>query len=59
MLEGAVLAIAGRWEPFSTGRGHITPERIDEMSRLSCASGIALAPLFDAAGLWPEEASAR
>jgi predicted amino acid dehydrogenase len=59
MLEGAVLAVAERWEPFSTGRGQITPERIDEMARLSCASGIALAPLFDAAGLWPEEASAR
>ena len=59
MLEGAVLAIAGRFEPFSAGRGRITPERVDEMSRLSCASGIALAPLFDAAGLWPEEESER
>jgi fatty aldehyde-generating acyl-ACP reductase len=54
-LEGAVLAIAGRVEPFSTGRGRITPERVDEMSRLSCASGVTLAPLFDAAGLWREE----
>lgn len=58
MLEGAVLAIAGRIEPFSIGRGHITPERVDEMSRLSCASGIALAPLFNAEGLWPEEETA-
>jgi predicted amino acid dehydrogenase len=31
LLEGAVLAIAGRFEPFSTGRGRITPERVDEM----------------------------
>lgn len=55
MLEGAALAIAERFEPFSTGRGNITPERVDEMSRLSRASGIMLAPLFDGAGLWPEE----
>jgi fatty aldehyde-generating acyl-ACP reductase len=57
LLEGAVLAIAGRFEPFSTGRGRITPERVDEMLRLSCASGVTLAPLFDAAGLWREESA--
>jgi len=57
LLEGAVLAIAGRFEPFSTGRGRITPERVDEMLGLSCASGVTLAPLFDAAGLWQEESA--
>jgi fatty aldehyde-generating acyl-ACP reductase len=58
ILEGAVLAMAGRFEPFSVGRGRITPERVDEMWRLAAAHGVRLAPLFDAAGRWPEEAIA-
>lgn len=57
MLEGAVLAIARRFEAFSVGRGRITPARVDEMWRLASASGVTLAPLFDSAGVWPEEAA--
>lgn len=55
LLEGAVLAMAGRFEPFSAGRGRITPERVDEMLRLSDSLGVRLAPLFDGGGLWLEE----
>jgi fatty aldehyde-generating acyl-ACP reductase len=55
MLEGMVLAIAGRFEPFSTGRGRITPGRVEEMWRLAGECGVSLAPLFDATGPWPEE----
>jgi len=55
MLEGIVLAIAGRFEPFSTGRGRITPARVEEMWRLSGTCGVSLAPLFDGTGLWSEE----
>jgi fatty aldehyde-generating acyl-ACP reductase len=55
MLEGAVLAMAGRYEAFSTGRGRITPHRVQEMWQLATACGMSLAPLFDRAGLWPEE----
>jgi fatty aldehyde-generating acyl-ACP reductase len=55
MLEGAVLALASRFEPFSSGRGRITPERIEEMWRLAEGTGVAVAPLFDGRGLWPEE----
>jgi fatty aldehyde-generating acyl-ACP reductase len=55
MLEGAVLAIAGRFEPFSAGRGRITPERVEEMWRLAGTCGVSLAPLFDSVGIWPEE----
>lgn len=54
MLEGMVLAMSRRFEPFSSGRGHITPARMEEMWRLAAASGVNLAPLFDHAGLWPE-----
>ena len=55
MLEGMVLAIARRFEAFSVGRGRITPTRVEEMWRLASASGVTLAPLFDSAGVWPEE----
>jgi predicted amino acid dehydrogenase len=55
MIEGAVLAMAGRFEAFSTGRGRITPGRVQEMWHLATACGVSLAPLFDRAGVWPEE----
>jgi len=55
MIEGAVLGMAGRFEAFSTGRGRITPDRVQEMWRLATACGVSLAPLFDRAGVWPEE----
>ena len=55
ILEGMVLALAGRYESYSRGRGNITPERVDEMWRLASRCGVALAPLFDGAGVWPEE----
>jgi predicted amino acid dehydrogenase len=58
MLEGAVLAIAGRFESFSVGRGRITLDRIDEMWSLATACGVSPAPLFGAGGLWPEEVAA-
>jgi fatty aldehyde-generating acyl-ACP reductase len=58
MLEGAVLAMAVRFEPFSVGRGRITPERIAEMWQLAVACGVSLAPLFGADGVWPEELAA-
>jgi fatty aldehyde-generating acyl-ACP reductase len=58
MLEGLVLAMVGRFEPFSTGRGRITPGRVDEMWRLAGQCGVSLAPLFDGAGLWAEERAA-
>jgi predicted amino acid dehydrogenase len=55
ILEGAVLALAGRFEPFSQGRGFITAERIEVMWSLATAHGVRLAPLFDAGAVWPEE----
>jgi fatty aldehyde-generating acyl-ACP reductase len=58
VLEGAVLAMAGRFEAFSVGRGRITPARVEEMWELARKCGVSLAPLFDGAGAWPEEAAA-
>lgn len=54
MLEGALLALAGRFEPYSRGRGNITPGRIDEIWALAGRHGISPAPLFNGEGLWPE-----
>jgi fatty aldehyde-generating acyl-ACP reductase len=50
LLEGMALALEGRFEPFSEGRGRITPERVEEMERVAARHGIFLAPLYNAQG---------
>jgi predicted amino acid dehydrogenase len=50
LLEGMALALEGRFEPFSQGRGFITPERVEEMERIAARHGIYLAPVYNADG---------
>ena len=50
LLEGMALALARRFEPFSQGRGFITPERVEEIETIAASHGIYLAPLFNAEG---------
>ena len=50
LLEGVALALEGRFEPFSKGRGAITPERVKEMETIAARHGIYLAPLYNADG---------
>ena len=50
LLEGMTLALEGRFEPFSEGRGFITPERVEEMERMANRHGIRLAPLYNGDG---------
>ncbi|HYS54637.1 MAG TPA: hypothetical protein VER58_12840 [Thermoanaerobaculia bacterium] len=50
LLEGIALALEGRFEPFSQGRGSITPERVEEMQTIAARHGIYLAPLYNADG---------
>jgi len=50
LLEGIALALEGRFEPFSKGRGAITPERVEEVERIAARHGIRLAPLYNADG---------
>ena len=50
LLEGMALALEGRFEPFSQGRGHITPERVEEIEAIAARHGIYLAPLYNADG---------
>jgi fatty aldehyde-generating acyl-ACP reductase len=48
LLEGMALALEGRFEPFSQGRGHITQERVTEIESIAARHGIRLAPLYNA-----------
>jgi fatty aldehyde-generating acyl-ACP reductase len=50
LLEGMALALERRFEPFSQGRGFITPERVAEIETISARHGIFLAPLYNADG---------
>lgn len=50
LLEGMALALDGRFEPFSQGRGYITPERVEEIERIAGRHGIDLAPLYNGDG---------
>ena len=50
LLEGMALALEGRFEPFSQGRGFITQERVEEIVAVATKHGIYLAPLYNADG---------
>jgi hypothetical protein len=50
VMEGMVLALERRFEPFSQGRGLITPERVQEIESIAARHGIHLAPLYNARG---------
>ncbi len=50
LLEGMALALEGRFEPFSRGRGFITPERVAEIEAIAARHGIRLAPVYNADG---------
>jgi fatty aldehyde-generating acyl-ACP reductase len=50
LLEGMALALEGRFEPFSRGRGSITPQRVEEIEVIAARHGMCLAPLYNADG---------
>ena len=50
LLEGMALALEGRFEPFSQGRGFITEARVHEMVAIAARHGIYLAPLYNSDG---------
>jgi predicted amino acid dehydrogenase len=50
LLEAMALALEGRFEPFSRGRGGITPARVEEIESIAAKHGIHLAPLYNADG---------
>jgi len=55
LLEGIVLALERRYEPFSQGRGNITPQRIEEIYAIAARHGFVPAPFFNHRGLWPNQ----
>jgi predicted amino acid dehydrogenase len=57
LLEGMALALERRFEPFSQGRGFITPERVEEIQNVAARHGIYLAPLYNADGPVADEIS--
>jgi fatty aldehyde-generating acyl-ACP reductase len=59
LLEGVLLALEGRYESFSQGRGNITSGRIDEIWAIAQRHGFVLAPFFNGDGLWPEYPAAQ
>ncbi len=50
LLEGMALALERRFEPFSCGRGSITPERVNEIEAIASRHGIYLAPFYNSLG---------
>jgi fatty aldehyde-generating acyl-ACP reductase len=52
LLEAIVLAFENRFESYSTGKGLITPEKIEEIYHSGLKHGIELAPFFNSRGLW-------
>src|SRR6267378_117783 len=59
LLEGMALALEGRFEPFSQGRGFITQERVEEIETIAARHGIYLAPLYNAEGPLEDGLDAR
>jgi fatty aldehyde-generating acyl-ACP reductase len=55
LLEGVALAMEKRFEPFSKGRGLITPRRVDEIWQIAQKHGIGLPPLFNSKGSVEED----
>jgi fatty aldehyde-generating acyl-ACP reductase len=55
LLEGMVLAMEQRFEPFSQGRGLITPQRVEEIWRMAQKHGVVLPPLFNGEGSAEEQ----
>jgi fatty aldehyde-generating acyl-ACP reductase len=59
LLEGMLLALEGRSESYSIGRGNISPGQVDEIWALAGKHGFALAPFFNDQGLCGDRIAAR
>ena len=55
MLEGVLLALEGRHEAFSQGRGNIKPTRVEEIWQLAQKHSFVLSPFFNQRGLWAKQ----
>jgi predicted amino acid dehydrogenase len=55
LAETIILALEGRFENYSIGRGNITSEKVDEIARLGSRHGFTLAPYFCGNKIFVEE----
>ncbi|MGC3946025.1 MAG: hypothetical protein QM762_16145 [Chryseolinea sp.] len=53
VLEAMVLAFDNRPESYSSGRGNIRKEKMDEILDIAYKHGIERAPFYNDKGLWP------
>ncbi len=53
--EAVILALEGRYDSFSTGRGHIVPERMEFIWELAMKHGFSPAPFFFGDKIWTEK----
>jgi fatty aldehyde-generating acyl-ACP reductase len=58
ILEAMVLAFENRFENYSSGKGNITIDKIEEIYNLSIKHGIDTAPFYNAKGLWQQKSMA-
>jgi len=52
LLEAMVLAFEKKFETYSTGKGNITIDKMEEIYSLSIKHGIDVSPFYNANGLW-------
>jgi fatty aldehyde-generating acyl-ACP reductase len=52
ILEAMVLAFEKKYENYSSSKGNITTEKMEDIYALSVKHGIILAPFYNAKGLW-------
>jgi fatty aldehyde-generating acyl-ACP reductase len=52
ILEAMVLAFEKRFENYSTGKGNISADKMEEIYALGVKHGIDMAPFYNAKGLW-------
>lgn len=52
ILEAMILAFEKRFENYSSGKGNITADKMEEIYRLGIKHGVETAPFYNANGLW-------
>ena len=52
ILEAMVLAFEHKFENYSSGKGNISIEKMEEIYSLSLKHGIGVAPFYNSKGLW-------
>jgi predicted amino acid dehydrogenase len=55
ILESLVLAFENRSEEYSSGKGRISVEKMEEILAMAEKHGIVLAPFYNDKGLWAEK----